>query len=74
MVYTYRQVQKLAQKHAQDKEIAKEELQKLEEYVENKKQVAELARGKWSKKQLANAELLLHKIKSSNTSSIKVNK
>lgn len=63
MVYTYRDVEKIRDKLDQGEQISDKEIQKLERYVEGKSKVATHAAGRWARKQLANAEIVLYKIK-----------
>ena len=72
MVWSYHSVKELRQKFNQGEEISAAEKRKLEKYVRQKKKVADLAKGEWSKKQLRRAEFLLHKIKEKQEKAIEV--
>lgn len=71
MVYTYRDVEKLNAKLDKDEEISEKEISKLERYVEGKSKVATQAAGRWARKQLANAEIVLYKIRQNQAQSNK---
>jgi len=73
MVWSYHSVKELREKFNNNKEITAAEKRKLEKYVRQKKKVAHLAEGEWSKKQLRRAEFLLHKIREQeNTAKVEV--
>lgn len=62
MVWSYHSVKELKKKFDKGEQITTEEKRKLEKYIRQKKKVAELPKGEWSKKQLTRAEFLFHKI------------
>jgi len=62
LVYTYEKVVEIKKKFEAGEEISQEEIEKIANYVSRKKEVAEIPKADWPRKQLANAEMLLHKI------------
>ena len=61
-MWTYHKVKELREKFDNNQEISVEEKRKLEKYVRQKQEVADLG-GEWSQVQLERAKFLLHKIK-----------
>ena len=72
MVWSYHSVKELRKKFNKDKEVTPAEKRKLEKYIKQKKKVADLAKGEWSKKQLRRAEFLFHKIQKQEKQTIEV--